>query len=91
MRRCLIICALLTSGCDKPEVEPAKPYIPADLLTPCLTPPMSSKTEAQLARKMLRIAADRDCANTKIVSIGNIVVENDPKAYPQGVGFGRPQ
>lgn len=91
MRRCLIICALLISGCGEKRVEQAKPYIPADLLTPCLTPPMASKTEAQFARKVLRIAADRDCANTKIVSIGNIVVESDPKAYPKGVGFGGPQ
>ena len=88
MRRCLIICALLTASCGEPKVEPVQPYIPADLLTPCLTPPMKSTTEAQFARKVARIASDRDCANTKIVSIGNIVVEAAPQDYPQGVGFG---
>lgn len=73
MRRCLIICALLTSACGEKPAHPVQTYIPADLLTPCLTPSMSSQTEAQLARKTLRIAADRDCANQKIVSIGEIV------------------
>lgn len=73
MRRCLIICALLTSACSRPAPEPVPPYIPADLLQPCLTPPMRSETEGQLAQKALRIAADRDCANQKILSIGEIV------------------
>jgi len=49
------------------------PYIPADLLTPCLTPPMEAETEGQLAAKMIRIAKDRDCANQKIEAIGDII------------------
>ena len=73
MHRCLIICALLTSACAKPQPEPVPPYIPADLLTPCLTPAMSVETEGQFARKAVRIALDRDCANQKILSIGEIV------------------
>jgi hypothetical protein len=50
-----------------------QPYVPADLLTPCLTPPMRAETQGQLARKALRIAADRDCANQKITSIAAII------------------
>jgi hypothetical protein len=73
MHRCLIICALLTSACARPQPEIVPPYVPADLLTPCLTPPMVAKTEGQFAAKMLRIASDRDCANQKIMSIGEIV------------------
>jgi hypothetical protein len=73
MRHCLIICALLTSGCAKALPEPLQPYIPADLLMPCLTPAMASETEGQFARKALRIAQDRDCANGKILAIGEIV------------------
>jgi hypothetical protein len=34
---------------------------------------MVAKTEGQFAAKMLRIASDRDCANQKIMSIGEIV------------------
>jgi len=73
MHRCLIICALLTSACSKPQPQLVPPYIPADLLTPCLTPPMTATTEGQFAAKMIRIAADRDCANQKILSIGEII------------------
>ena len=73
MRRCLIICALLTSACSKPLPKPVPPYIPADLLRPCLTPPMPAQTEGQFARKALRIAQDRDCANQKIGAIAEIV------------------
>lgn len=73
MHRCLIICALLTSACARPAPEPVPPYIPADLLTPCLTPAMASATDGQFARKVFRIAADRDCANQKILSIGEII------------------
>jgi hypothetical protein len=73
MRRCLIICALSISACSKPDPRPVQPYIPADLLTPCLTPALQSQTEGQLARKALRIAADRDCANAKIGAIAQIV------------------
>lgn len=90
MRRYLIICALLISGCVERKVIPVQPYIPAGLLTPCLTPPMASKTEAQFARKVMRIASDRDCANQKIVSIGEIVIDK-PKEPLQGAGFGRPR
>jgi hypothetical protein len=61
------------SGCAKPAPEPVQTYVPADLLQPCLTPKMKAETEAQLARKMLRIASDRDCANQKIRSINKIV------------------
>lgn len=73
MHRCLIICALLISACSKPQPQLVPPYIPADLLTPCLTPPMAATTEGQLAAKLIRIAADRDCANQKILSIGEII------------------
>ena len=73
MHRCLIFCALLISACSKPQPQLVPPYIPADLLTPCLTPPMAATTEGQLAAKMLRIAEDRDCANQKIEAIGQIV------------------
>ncbi len=73
MHRYLIICAVLTSACGKPVPEVVQPYIPADLLQPCITPPMASATEGQFARKVLRIAQDRDCANQKIVTIGTIV------------------
>jgi len=73
MHRCLIICALLISACAKPQPELVPPYVPADLLTPCLTPPMAATTEGQLAAKILRIAKDRDCANQKIEAIAEIV------------------
>lgn len=73
MHRCLIICALLTSACAKPQPVPIPPYVPADLLTPCLTPPMEAETEGQLAAKMIRIAKDRDCANQKILSVREII------------------
>lgn len=88
MPRYLIICVLLTASCGEKKVEPVATYIPADLLTPCLTPPMKATTEAQFARKVARIAADRDCANTKIVSIGTIVTESEA-IYENGVGFVR--
>lgn len=73
MRRCLIICAALTAGCGKPDVQLAAPFVPADLLQPCLTPPMRADTEGRFAAKVLRIAADRDCANARIVTIGEIL------------------
>jgi hypothetical protein len=73
MRRLAIICALLTSACNRPEPEVIQTYVPADLLTPCDTPPMRAETERELARKMLRIAQDRDCANQKITSIDAIL------------------
>lgn len=85
MRRCLIICALLTSACGDEPPEFVQPYIPADLLVPCLTPDMPSATEGQFARKVLRIAADRDCANQKIVTISDIVTPDNEK---KGAGFG---
>ena len=73
MHRCLIICALLTSACSKPAPPPVAAHVPADLLQPCLTPPMEAKTEGELATKALRIAEDRDCANAKIAAIAQIV------------------
>ena len=73
MRRLVLTYALLISACARPEPKPVQPYIPADLLTPCLTPAMQAETEGHLARKVLRIAADRDCANQKIGSIAAIV------------------
>lgn len=81
MRHCLIICALLISACARPQPEIVPPYIPADLLTPCLTPRMAAMTEGQLAAKMVRIAADRDCANQKIMSIGEIVASPTTKNH----------
>lgn len=73
MRRLAITCALLTSACSSPRPELVQPHIPADRLQPCLTPPFRAETEGHLARKTLRIAADRDCANQKIQSIAAIV------------------
>jgi hypothetical protein len=72
MRHCLIFCAALTAACDRPATL-APPYIPADLLTPCTTPAMPAETEREFARKVLRIAADRDCANAKIEAVATIL------------------
>jgi hypothetical protein len=73
MRHCLIICALLTSGCNRPPEQLAQPYVPADLLTPCRTPLRAAETERDLARNMLTRAADLDCANSKIAAIAEII------------------
>ena len=72
MRHCLIFCAALTAACDRP-VTVAAPYIAAELLVPCVTPAMAAESEREFARKVLRIAADRDCANAKIEALAAII------------------
>lgn len=70
MTRWMLIGALLMTGCAKvPVAVIALPPITLAQRTPCLTPLMVSHTREDLARKMLRIAADRDCANAKIEAI----------------------
>ena len=78
MNRSMLFGALLMTGCGE-TITPAfsLPPITIDQRTPCLTPAMTSQTQADLARKMLRIAADRDCANDKIVAIDAILKEQE--------------
>lgn len=73
MRHCLIICALLTAACADRAPVVARPYVPADLLTPCRTPLRVAATERDLAQNMLTRAADLDCANGKIEAIAQII------------------
>ena len=79
MHRFLICFGILTAGCDAPpRTVYVNPPISQDLRLPCLTPPMRAATEGQLAAKVLRIAADRDCANAKIIAVDQILTASEP-------------
>lgn len=72
MRRCLIICALLLTGCGDEVV--VAPVIPPDLLVGCaghLGP--APGTEGQLVDAIVSEVRGRQCANRKIEAIAAIV------------------
>lgn len=77
MRLCLIICAVLLTGCGgdtTPRVIYAVPPIEASLLLPCdgWTGPVP-ETEGQLADAILAEKRGRACANGRLQAVGEVL------------------
>lgn len=82
MRLCLIICAMLLTGCaEKTRTVYAAPYVPADLLQPeRVTCPPGYTAEA-LAICLFRQAAGLGRANEKLAAIDEILTKPEAKPH----------
>jgi hypothetical protein len=81
MRRCLIICALLLTGCDE-RVRTAYtvPHVPADLRQPVVVTCPPGKTLARAGVCLVRLDAGLRAANARIVAIDEILTGSETSA-----------
>ena len=77
MRRLILFCALLSSGCaSEPPAVIAPPAVPADLLRPCRGPSLAGvATVGALSDALVGYDRALRCANGKLEAIGEIVSE----------------
>lgn len=76
MRLCLLCSLLLLTGCSERDSESIKPPpdVPADLLQPCAGyTGLLPRTEGQISDALVAEAKGRACANSRLVTIGEIL------------------
>lgn len=78
MRRLIPILPLLLIGCS-PEIEfvPMRPEFDPDTLTPCAIPPGGVRTVNELAALAIENLRAAECANSKILAIGEVLTAFD--------------
>ncbi len=69
MRRCLILCAMLTTACETREPVYVERDIPATLTTPCMEPVKGPATEGGFAELALSWKHTSRCNADKLNSI----------------------
>ena len=81
MRRCLIICAMLLTGCDeRVRTVYASPYVPADLRQAVRVVCPSGYAARDLALCLLRKDAGLTKANSQIEAIDDILTDAESKS-----------